>query len=73
MIEYGYKKAYIEEVREASGDVMAELDFLNDFMTQNDGWKKVYNESYCEWSLSLNKKQKLKKIHTKELQEEYLA
>jgi len=66
MLEYGYKRAYIEEVTSPKPDVESELARLYQFMREHNGWVKLGQRNRDEWDLSLTKKRKLQHLASKE-------
>lgn len=70
MLEYGFKRAYIEEVTNPNPDVESELARLYQFMRDHDGWTKLGQTHRDEWDLSMTRKRSLRKLLDRETQEE---
>lgn len=73
MIEFAYKPAYIEAVRDVVGDYESELAKLYRKMHEINGWTLLHGNSRDEWDLSLDKKKKLERIRKKEMDDEIEA
>jgi hypothetical protein len=70
MLEFDYKPAYMIEATKAGGDLESELVRLYRLMNSSNGWSKLHGNYKDEWTLSLDKKKKLRKLSLKEAKNE---
>lgn len=55
MLEFAYKRAYIEEIRTPAGDLESELSRLYSIMRSSHGWERISGRNADEWDMSLRR------------------
>ena len=69
MVEFTYKAAYVTEKFIPDGGAESELHYLNEWMTENNGWNRLLTNHKDEWDLNLDKKKMLDKLSKREIRE----
>ena len=67
MLEYKFKKAFVEEVPIVNATAESELHNLNTFMETHNGWDKLFRNHKDDWDINLVKKKKIRRLQEKEI------